>query len=116
MRTRIEAGSSASHSQPNRKITAESWLRHPSWDTAAAKRGMVGYTAGDLVKVELRNKSTGEPEPMWVKVSRVDDKLRLIFGVLDNEPLANPDLRLGMEIAVSYDVILENMKPEAFDQ
>jgi len=42
--------------------------------------------------------------------------LRVVVGCLDNEPLINTDLRLGQEIAVSYDLIRQHMKASAFNQ
>jgi hypothetical protein len=53
---------------------------------------------------------------MWVEVDHCDDAQRLVFGRLDNEPLVNAGLRLGQELAVSYDVIREHMKSSAFKQ
>jgi hypothetical protein len=48
-----------------------------------------------------------------VRVDHCDDEQRLVFGCLDNEPLG---LRLGQELAVSYDLIREPMKASAFKQ
>ena len=77
---------------------------------------MSQYAPGDYVKVEFRHEPTGESEWMWVKVDRCDDERRVVFGKLDSEPLVNPDLRLGQELAVSYDVIREHSKESAFHQ
>jgi uncharacterized protein YegJ (DUF2314 family) len=77
---------------------------------------VANYQPGDYVKVEFQDERSGQPEWMWVKVDSVDDGQRLIFGRLDNEPLVNTDLRLGQELAVSYDRIREHMKAAAFDQ
>ena len=71
---------------------------------------------GDFVKAEFLNEATGEREWMWVKVDRADDGKRVIFGKLDTEPIVNRDLRLGMELAVSYDNIREHVKDSAFGQ
>lgn len=65
---------------------------------------------GDYIKAEFRNEGGGESEWMWVKVEQADDSGRIVFGTLDNEPIANPDLHLGMKLAVSYDNIREHMK------
>jgi hypothetical protein len=43
---------------------------------------------------------------MWVKVQRADEALHVDFGTLDSEPIAISGLRLGMELAVSYDNIV----------
>jgi len=77
---------------------------------------MPTFEPNDYVKVAFRSQATGETERLWVKVTRADDGLRVVFGVLDNEPLVNKDLRLGVELAVAYDMILEHVKPGAFDQ
>ena len=74
------------------------------------------YEPGDYVKVEFKDERTGESEWMWVRVDRADEAQRILFGRLDNEPIANTDLRLGMELAVSYDNIREHMKPSSFNQ
>jgi len=74
------------------------------------------YEPGDFVKVELRYEQTGESEWMWVKVDNCDDEQRLVFGRLDNEPILNTDLKLGMDLAVSYDNIREHMKASSLNQ
>jgi len=71
---------------------------------------------GDYVKVLFTNEETGESEGMWVKVERTDNRRRLLFGRLDNQPVLNLHLKLGDELAVSYDNIVEHVKPSAFDQ
>jgi uncharacterized protein YegJ (DUF2314 family) len=77
---------------------------------------MPTYEAGDYVKVEFIDEQRGESEWMWVKVDHCDDKNRLVFGRLDNEPAVNVDLKLGMELAVSYNNIRENMRSSAFER
>jgi uncharacterized protein YegJ (DUF2314 family) len=71
---------------------------------------------GDYIKVEFKHAESGESEWMWVKVSRADDTNHLVFGTLDNEPIVNTDLRLGMELAISFDNIREPMKASSFNQ
>src|ERR1019366_5749160 len=61
------------------------------------------YYPGDYVKAEVRDSATGEREWMWVLVDYPGDERRLLFGRLDNEPIIQTDMRLGMELAVSYD-------------
>ena len=53
---------------------------------------------------------------MWVKIQSADDALRVVFGTLDNDPVVSTKLRLGMELAVSYDNIREHLKRSAFNQ
>jgi uncharacterized protein YegJ (DUF2314 family) len=75
---------------------------------------MSKYQAGDYVKVEFKDDSTGESEWMWVKIDHADDGERVVFGQLDNEPVVNKGLRRGMELAVSYDNIREHRKLSDF--
>jgi hypothetical protein len=77
---------------------------------------MAKYEKGDYVKAVFNDERTGQSESMWVKVQSADDEFRVVFGRLDNEPIVNPDLRLGMELAVSYDLIREHLKPSSLDQ
>ncbi len=52
---------------------------------------------------------------MWVRVHRCDEERQLLFGVLDNKPVVNPeDLQLGQELAISYRQIREHRKPWEF--
>jgi len=74
------------------------------------------YQRGDYVKVEFRDEETGESEWMWVRVKESDNEKKLVFGWLDNEPIVNTDLRLGMELAISYDKIREHLKESSFNQ
>jgi len=76
---------------------------------------MANYEPGDYVKAEFWDDRADQSEWMWIKVDPAD-AARVVFGRLDNEPLINTDLRLGQEIAVSYDLIREHMKASAFNQ
>jgi hypothetical protein len=71
------------------------------------------YEPGDYVKVEFEGEGGLPGEWMWVRVSRCDDQKRLIFGVLDNDPVNDyaGKLKLGSELAVSYDNVREHKKP-----
>ncbi len=53
---------------------------------------------------------------MWIRVDHCDHERRLVFGSLDNQPIVNDNLKLGQELAVSYDAIREHMKASAFKQ
>lgn len=75
---------------------------------------MPKYARGDLVKVEFTDDETGESEWMWVEVGQSDDERRVVFGRLDNEPVVVTKLRLGQEIAVSYDLIREHRLAGSF--
>jgi len=70
------------------------------------------YQRGDYVKVEFPDETTGVAEWMWVVVDRCDDKKRLVFGTLDNEPVNDygGKAKLGSQLAVSYDNVREHKK------
>jgi hypothetical protein len=74
------------------------------------------YAAGDYIKAEFRDDRSGESEWMWVRVQSNDPEKRVVFGTLDNEPVIGGDLRLGMQIAVSYDNIRDHRTPASFGQ
>lgn len=71
------------------------------------------YQPGDHVKVEFADDSSGESEWMWVQVESSDDESRIIFGRLDSEPILHAGLKVGQELAVSYDKIRDHRR---FDQ
>jgi uncharacterized protein YegJ (DUF2314 family) len=68
------------------------------------------YRNGDHVKIEVKDEQFGASEWMWMFVESSDDEHRLVFGNLDNEPIANTDLKLGQQLAVSYDRIREHKR------
>ena len=72
------------------------------------------FKPGDYVKVEFVEEISGESEWMWVEVSSDDSSNRIVFGRLDSEPVVNPDLRRGMELAVSYDNIRDHRTSTSF--
>jgi hypothetical protein len=57
-------------------------------------------------------------EWMWVRVESCDEEKRLIFGILDNEPLLEHgrNVGLGTKQAVSYDKIRDHKKPWEFSK
>jgi hypothetical protein len=70
---------------------------------------------GDYVKVEFPDETTGVGEWMWVRVEGCDDKKKLVFGTLDNEPVNDYDGKPeGSQLAVSYAQIREHRKPTEF--
>ena len=77
---------------------------------------MVRFEPGDYVKAEFKDERGGESEWMWVRVESADDDPRVVFGRLDNEPVAVADVRLGMDLAVSYDNVREHVKASSFRQ
>jgi len=68
------------------------------------------YKKGDHVKIEVEDKEFGASEWMWMLVEDSDDEQRLVFGELDNEPIANADVELGQRLAVSYDKIRDHRR------
>ena len=72
------------------------------------------YAPDDYIKVEFRDEQSGESEWMWVRVQSDDPTRRVVFGTLDSEPVLMTDLRLGMELAVSYDNIRDHRTPASF--
>ena len=77
---------------------------------------MPTYEHGDYIKVEFPDEITGVGEWMWVRVHRCDDENRIVFGVLDNEPLNEYDGRIGLgsELAINFSQIREHRKPTEF--
>jgi hypothetical protein len=77
---------------------------------------ILSYGNGDYVKVEFSDETTGVGEWMWVRVTRCDELKKLLFGMLDNEPLNNYEGKvvLGSELAISYSQILEHRKSSEF--
>lgn len=69
---------------------------------------MSKYRKGDHVKIEVEDKQFGPSEWMWMLVESSDDETRLVFGQLDNEPIATTDLKLGQQLAVSYDKVRDH--------
>ena len=72
------------------------------------------FAKGDYLKVEFNDERSGESEWMWVIVDRDEPTSRIVFGTLDSEPIAMTDLRLGQELAVSYDNIRDHRTPASF--
>ena len=77
---------------------------------------MPRFQPSGYVKAEFKDEDTGESEWMWVVVDSCDDEDRVIFGRLDNEPVVGTGLRLGDELAVSYEKVVERRKPKDFEK
>lgn len=45
-----------------------------------------------------------------------DNEEGILFGRLDNEPVVGTGLRLGDELAVSYDKVVEHRKANDFEK
>lgn len=71
--------------------------------------------AGDYIKFEMKNTSTGESEWMWLRVDCCDEPNRVVFGWLDSQPVVFAgEVRLGQHLAISYDNIREHKKNTEF--
>jgi len=71
---------------------------------------MSTYQRGDHVKVEIADECLGECEWIWIEVDHCDYDLRLVFGRLDSQPVTPTGLKLGQELAVSYDNIRDHRR------
>jgi hypothetical protein len=71
------------------------------------------YEPGDHIKVEFEGENGMPGEWMWVIVLSRDDKKRIVYGTLDNEPVNeySGNVKLGSELAISYDKVREHSKP-----
>jgi hypothetical protein len=78
------------------------------WVRLASKDWIMGkYNRGDHVKVEFVGRTGIDNEWMWVEVHESDDERKILFGKLDSEPVVQTALKLGQELAVSYDQVRE---------
>lgn len=73
------------------------------------ERTLGRYSKGDHVKIEVRH-SSGECEWMWLLVESSDDRQRLVFGKLDQQPVVNTDMLVGQHLAVSYDNVRDHQR------
>lgn len=66
---------------------------------------------GDYIKVEFTGEA-GTPNEWMVRVVGSDERKKLVFGTLDNEPVNDyrGKLKLGSEFAVSYSQIREDRR------
>lgn len=68
------------------------------------------YGKGDHVKFEVVDDHSGESEWLWLAVDSSDDEEEVVFGRLDSQPIVATDLRLGQELAVSYEKIRDHRR------
>jgi hypothetical protein len=94
------------HQQPCEPLNRDGW----------ASPQQPVYQHGDYVKVEFPDQTTGIGEWMWVRVTRCDYEKKLIFGILDSEPLNAYEGRLGLgtEVAVHFSQIRDHKNPTEF--
>ncbi len=80
-------------------------------ESVQLERAMGKYNKGDHVKIEIVDERSGAlAEWMWMLVDTSDDERRLVFGRLDNEPIANSDVKLGQQLAVGYDKVRDHRR------
>lgn len=70
---------------------------------------MAKYAQGDYVKFEVVSEGS-ESEWMWLLVDSSDDEQEIVFGRLDSQPVAVTDMRLGQELAVSYEKVRDHRR------
>jgi len=68
------------------------------------------YHSGDHVKFEVVDEHSSESEWLWLSVERSDDENRIVFGRLDSQPIVIADMKLGQELAVSYDKVRDHRR------
>ena len=68
------------------------------------------YEKGDHVKIEIEDQGLRVGEWLWLLVDHSDDEQQLVFGRLDNEPISSTTLRLGQQLAVSYEKIRDHRR------
>jgi uncharacterized protein YegJ (DUF2314 family) len=73
------------------------------------------YKKGDHVKIEVKDENSPIGEWMWMLVEDSDDERQLVFGRLDNEPIATADMVLGQPLAVSYDKVRQHKRASDFN-
>jgi uncharacterized protein YegJ (DUF2314 family) len=65
---------------------------------------------GDHIKFEVSDEGTGESELMWLLVESSDDEQEIVFGKLDSQPVVATDMRVGQELAVSYEKVRDHRR------
>lgn len=71
---------------------------------------MSKYEKGDHIKFEVSDEEKGESEWMWLLVESSDDEQEIVFGKLDSQPVVATDMRVGQELAVSYEKVRDNRR------
>ena len=68
------------------------------------------FKKGDHVKFEITYDASGESEWMWLLVEHSDDEQKIVFGKLDSQPVVATGMRVGQELAVSYEKVRDHRK------
>jgi hypothetical protein len=66
------------------------------------------YQKGDHVKFEVNDEGSGKSEWLWLLVESSDDGQEIVFGKLDSEPIVATEMRVGQELAVSYEKVRDH--------
>jgi hypothetical protein len=68
------------------------------------------FQKGDHVKFEVADETSGKSEWMWLLVEDSDDEQKIVFGKLDSQPVVATDMRVGQELAVSYEKVRDHRR------
>jgi uncharacterized protein YegJ (DUF2314 family) len=68
------------------------------------------FQKGDHVKFEVAHEASGESEWVWLLVEDSDDVQAIVFGKLDSQPVVVTDMRVGQELAVSYEKVRDHRR------
>lgn len=71
---------------------------------------MSKYEKGDHIKFEVSDEEKGESEWMWLLVESSDDEQEIVFGKLDSQPVVATDMKVGQELAVSYEKVRDHRR------
>jgi len=71
---------------------------------------MSRYQSGDHVKFEVVDEQSGQSEWLWLSVERSEDESGIVFGKLDSQPVVMTDMRLGQDLAISYDKVRDHRR------
>ena len=76
---------------------------------------MPKFRPGNYVNAEFKDDGTGERGWMWVARDSCDEGAGVLFGRLDNEPLLDNALRVGDELAASFERVVEQRTAWKFE-
>jgi uncharacterized protein YegJ (DUF2314 family) len=86
-------------------------LDNAVWRIKMIESTLMGkYQKDDHVKFEVSDEGSGESEWLWLLVESSDDEEEIVFGKLDSEPIVATDMRVGQQLAVSYDKIRDRRR------
>ena len=68
-----------------------------------------------LHQAEFKDGMTDERARMWVVVDSCDDEEGIVFGKRDDERLLGTGLHVGVELAASYEKVVEHREAAEFE-